>query len=59
VIRCVITPKRTQCVIDTPFAGSLGNVVAEEEEGEDSNLEIFEMQMLDLWESGEKSGNGE
>jgi hypothetical protein len=31
----------------------------EEDGGEDLNLEIFEMQMLDLWESGGISGNGE
>jgi hypothetical protein len=28
-------------------------------EEEDPNLEIFEMQMLDLWERGGESENGE
>jgi hypothetical protein len=38
----------------------LGNLVtAEQDEGEDPNLEIFEMQMLDLWENGGESENGE
>jgi hypothetical protein len=31
--------------------------MTEEDEGEDSNLEIFEMQILDLWKSGGESGN--
>jgi hypothetical protein len=31
----------------------------EENEGEDPSLEIFQKQMLDRWESGGESGNGE
>jgi hypothetical protein len=31
----------------------------DEDEGDDPNLEIFEMQMIDLWESGGESGNEE
>jgi hypothetical protein len=55
-----ITPNRVRCISGTPFADPLGNLVTEEEgEEEDQNLEIFEMQMLDLWESGGQSGNGE
>jgi hypothetical protein len=31
----------------------------EKDEGEDPNIEIVEMQMLDFWENGGESGNGE
>jgi hypothetical protein len=37
----------------------MGNLVTEEDGGKDPNLEIFGRQMLDLWESGGESGNGE
>jgi hypothetical protein len=57
-IRCDITPKRTRCIIGKPFADPLGNLVTKEEEaGDGPNLEIFEMLLLDLWESGKESGN--
>jgi hypothetical protein len=61
VIRCDITPNTAQCIIGIRSADPLGNLVAEEEEdeGEDPNLEIFEMQMLDVWDNGGESGNGE
>jgi hypothetical protein len=61
VIRCEITPNAVCCIIDTLFADRLGDLATKEEkyEGEDPNLEIFEMRMLDLWESKGESGNGE
>jgi hypothetical protein len=61
VIRCAITPKTVRCVICPPFTDPKGNLITEEEEneGEDPNLEISEMQMFDVCESGRKSGNGE
>jgi hypothetical protein len=60
VIRCNVTPNPTPCIIATPFADTRGNLAIEkEDEGEDPNLEIFEMQMLDPSESGGESGNWE
>jgi hypothetical protein len=61
VIRGDTTPNTTRCIIRTPFAGLLGSLVTEteEDEGEDPNLKVFQMQMLDVWESGGESRNGE
>jgi hypothetical protein len=44
------TPNTTRCLIVRPFADPLGNLVAEgeEDEGENLNLGISKMQMLNL-----------
>jgi hypothetical protein len=52
-------PTRRRRTIGTAFVDPLGNLFTEEDEGENPNLEIFEMQILDLWETGGESGNGE
>jgi hypothetical protein len=61
VIRFDITPNTARSIIGTPFADPQRNLVTEEEEDEeeDPKVEILEVQILDLWESGGESGNGE
>jgi hypothetical protein len=52
VVKCDITPNTGRRIIGRPFAGPRGNLVPrEEDEGEDLNLEILELEVLDLWES--------
>jgi hypothetical protein len=46
VIKHGITPNMARCIIGTPFADPLENLVAEgEDEGEDLNLGIFGMEI--------------
>jgi hypothetical protein len=54
-------PSTARCIIGRPFVDPLENLVTEQEEdeGENPNLRIFEMQMLNLWESGGESRSGE
>jgi hypothetical protein len=56
VVRCNITSDPAQFLLGTPFSDPLGHFVAEEEEdgGDDPNIEIFEMQMLAIFDISEE-----